>query len=207
MIIYRLICVLFVSLFLLMSCQEKAKETFIQGRVIDYDINTNQVKIIRDANNDMIKPNYNTLPLLTFELPKDIIPKGSEPTDGYRINTDAENGVITVYDPQNNIFKDLKITIVDKVINVQRDDPLVFDKNTKSPVKFPIIEKDKKTITLYSQRQKIYLKFKVDETLFELPEKAWRAGDDIKISTKDNKKITTYTNLTKSDILNFKAQK
>lgn len=195
------------SLLMVVSCQDKPKESFIQGRVIDYDPNMNQIKIIRDANNDISKPDYNTLPLLTFELAKDIIPKGSEPTDGYRINTNAEAGVITVYDPQNNIFKDLKITIVQKIMNVQRDDPLVFDKVTKEPVKFPIIEKGQNTITLYSQRQKIFLKFKVDEKLFELPEKAWRAGDDIKISVQDNKKVIKYTNLTKSDLLNFKTQK
>jgi len=192
---------------LLLACQQKPKETIIQGRVIEYDPNTNYVKIIRDANNDMVKPNYNTLPLMTFELPKEIIPKGSEPTDGYRIALNSDEGIIKVYDPQNNIFKDLKISIIDKKLNIQRDDPLVFDKDKKQSIIFPIINKEKKKIMLYSQRQKIYLIFKVDDSLFSMPEKTWRAGDDVKISVQSDNKITKITNLTKSDLLNFKTQK
>ncbi|MCX8027070.1 MAG: DUF4881 domain-containing protein [Thermodesulfovibrionales bacterium] len=198
---------LMLILTLILGCTQQKTETVIQGRVLDYDAKTQTVNVIKDKNTDVIRPDYNTLPPEQFQIPSSLIPKGFEPLDGYRIKLDIENKKITIFNPDTKSFDVIDIVIVDKKMNVQRDDDMVYDKNKQEMRAFPIIDKNKETITLYSVRQKIYTTFKVDKKYLDLPPKAWRAGDDIKISYTGDKKIIKYTNITKSDLLHFKSQK
>ncbi|MFQ3573225.1 MAG: DUF4881 domain-containing protein [Thermodesulfovibrionales bacterium] len=193
-------------LLIIIGCEQKKAEVVIQGRVLEYDPQTMIVTIIKDKNADAIRPDYNTLPPEQFILPKDVIQKGFEPTDGYRMKLDADKNNITLYNPETKAFEHIDIVVIDKKTNIQRDDNLVYDIKKQEFRMFPIINKDQNTVTLYSVRQKIYITFKVDKKHIDLPAKAWRAGDDIKISYKDDKKVTKFTNITKSDLLHFKSQ-
>lgn len=194
-------------LILTFGCEQKKSEVIIQGRVLDFNPQTSIVTLIKDKNMDAMRPDYNTLPPEQFEIPKGIIPKGFEPNDGYRIKLDTESKKIIVYNPDTKSIEEIDIVIIEKKTNIQRDDKLVYDIQKQELKVFPIINKTNNTITLYSVRQKIYIVFKVDSKYIGLPPKAWRAGDDIKISLSNDKKVTKFYNITKSDLLHFKSPK
>ena len=119
-----------------------------QGRVIAYDKSKGTVTLIQDKEANPGKPNYNTLPPHTYLIPQDPYEMGPEPKAGLRMKLDMDKKIITVFDPATQNFKDIPFTLVDKKEGIGRDNPLVAGKT------FPLIDKEKKTITEYSGRQR-----------------------------------------------------
>ena len=66
--------------------------------------------------------------------------------------------------------------------------------------KFPIVDKDKKAITVYSGRQKLLVTFSVPEEYLALPANTWEAGDEVRIYYKEPGKAARFMNITKTDI-------
>ena len=77
---------------------------------------------------------------------------------------------------------------------MEGDDPLVKGK------KFPMVDKEKKAITLYSKRQKLLTTFSVPDEYFALPDSAWDAGDEVRIYYKEDGKAARLMNISKTDI-------
>jgi hypothetical protein len=77
---------------------------------------------------------------------------------------------------------------------VGRDDPLVKDK------KLPAVDKDKKTITIYSGRQKLYVVVQVGDEFMKYPDAEWDAGDEVRIYYKEDGKALRFMNISKTDI-------
>ena len=196
---YKLIIsiLLIVPLALIAGCEYGKVD---QGRVIKLDRDKGTVTLIRDLRNDSQNPDYSHLPALTYALPKDPHEMGPEPKAGLRMKLDTKKNQIVIYDPAGQNFKTLSYTLIDQKEGVEKTDPLVFDVPTNKAKKFPAVDKDKKTITIYSGRQKIVTTFSLPEEYFNLPESTWDAGDEVRIYYKEEGKSLRFMNVSKTDI-------
>ena len=187
-------------LFLLLGvgCGEQGKVD--QGRVIEFDKIKGIVTLIRDASPDPNNPDYSTLPPLTFALPADPGEMGPDPKAGYRMNLDTKKNQITIFDPLSQALKTIQYLPIDRKEKIAKDDHLVFDKAAKQPRKFPAIDRRKRTISIYSARQKVLTVFSVPEEYFALPDKVWEAGDEVRIYSKEKGKAVRLMNISKTDI-------
>ncbi len=134
---------------MLMGCGELGQVD--QGRVIAYDKAKRTVLVIQDAKAEPGNPDYNTLPPHPYTLPTDPMEMGPEPRAGLRMKLDMNKKVITIFDPETQGFKDIPFQVVEARTGVKRTDPLVAGKN------LPVVDKQAKTVTLYSGRQQLYL--------------------------------------------------
>lgn len=190
--IWHLTLMAALSLTLALGCGEMGKVD--QGRVIAYDPQKGVVTLIQDKKADPGKPDYDTLPPHTYTVPKDPTEMGPEPKAGLRLKLDLDKKLITIFDPETQGFKDIPFEILDKKVGVSKDDPLVKDK------KLPLVDKDKKAITLYSGRQKLYTVIRVPDEYLDRPAYTWDAGDEVRIYYKEPGKALRLMNITKTDI-------
>ena len=178
-------------LVLVWGCGEQGKVE--QGRVIAFDKTKETVTFIVDTKHDTANPDYNGAPL-TFTLPKDPMERGEDPKVGMRMKLDTKTKEIAIYDPASKSIKKINYTLIDQKENVAKDSPLVAGK------KFPLVDKEKKAITVYSGRQKLLVTFSVPEEYLALPENTWEAGDEVRIYYKEPGKAARFMNITKTDI-------
>lgn len=180
------------ALMMIMSCDEMGK--VIQGRTIAYDKENKKVTFIEDKSLEKGKPEYVLLPPVVYTIPEDPNEMGAPPSAGQRMKLDVDNNTITIFDTATQQFKEITYTLIDKKVQVGKDDPLVRDKT------FPIINKYEKSIQIYSKRQKILVTFSLPDEYFSLPDETWVAGDEIRIYYKERGKALRMMNITKTDI-------
>jgi len=176
---------------LLLGCGEQGKVE--QGRVIGFDNAKATVTFIHDVKADPGNPDYSGAPL-TFSLPTDPKDRGEDPKAGMRMKLDAKAKEIVIYDPATKGFKKISYTLIDQKEKVAKDDPLVQGK------KFPMVDRTKKAITIYSGRQKLLSTFSVPDEYLALPDDTWEAGDEVRIYYKEPGKALRFQNITKTDI-------
>jgi len=173
------------------GCGEQGKVD--QGRVIAFDKAKETVTFIIDVKHDTANPDYSGAPV-TFTLPKDPAERGEDPKAGLRMKLDTKTREIVIYDMLTKGMAKINYTLIDQKENVGKDSPLVEGK------KFPIVDKDKKAITVYSGRQKLLVTFSVPEEYLALPANTWEAGDEVRIYYKVPGKAARFMNITKTDI-------
>ncbi|MFA4901277.1 MAG: DUF4881 domain-containing protein [Desulfobaccales bacterium] len=173
------------------GCGEQGKVE--QGRVIGFDKAKETVTLIVDTKHDTANPDYSGAPL-SFALPKDPMERGEDPKVGMRMKLDTNTKEIVIYDPATKSMKNITYTLIDQKEKVAKNSPLVADK------KFPIVDKEKKAITVYSGRQKLLVTFSVPEEYMALPDNTWEAGDEVRIYYKEPGKAARFMNITKTDI-------
>ncbi len=196
-IVIAILCAL--PLLLISGCNKDLGKVD-QGRVIEYDADKKIVTFIRDVKADPGNPEYTQLPPLTYEMPKDRNDiSGAEPKAGYRMKLDTKKSQVIIYDPAAKKFTAIDYKLIDQKDFVEKDNPLVFDAVEKKAKQFPVIDKDKKTITLYSKRQKILTTFTVADEYFALPANVWEAGDEVRVQYKENGKALKFLNITRTD--------
>jgi len=183
---------LVVPLLLVVGCGEYGKVD--QGRVIGYDKEKRVVTLIQDIRAEPGNPDYNTLPPHAYTLPTDPHEVGPEPKAGLRMKLDVDKDDIVIFDTATQTFKTIHFKLVDKKTKVDRKDPLVSGKT------FPIVDREKKTITIYSARQKILETFTVPDEYIGLPDYTWDAGDEVRIYYKEAGKARRFMNISKTDI-------
>jgi len=176
---------------LLLGCGDLGKVD--QGRVIAFDKAKETVTFIADVKHDPANPDYSGAPI-TFALPKDPAERGEDPKFGKRMNLDSKKKEITIYDVASKGFKKISYTLIDEKDGVARDNPLVAGK------KFPAVDKTKKTVTLYSGRQKILITFSLPDEYLALPDDTWEAGDEVRVYFKEPGKALRFMNISKTDI-------
>jgi hypothetical protein len=164
-----------------------------QGRVIAFDKTKETVTFINDVKHDPANPDYSGAPI-TFSLPKDPADRGEDPKAGKRIKLDAKTREIVIYDTGTQSMKKIAYTLIDQKENVGKTSPLVVGK------KFPLVEKDKKAITIYSGRQKLLTTFSLPDEYFALPDDTWEAGDEVRVYYKEPGKALRFMNITRTDI-------
>ena len=186
-------CLLVVlPLVFLFGCAESGKVD--QGRVVAFDKDKKLLTIIRDKKIDTLNPDYTYLPPLTYALPADPEETGPLPKAGGRMKLDAEKNQIVIFDAKSKNLKTIDFKPVEKKTAVEKDDPLVKDK------KFPVVDKQKKTVTIYSSRQKILETIGLADEYFELPDSTWDAGDEVRIYYKEDGKSLRFMNISQTDI-------
>ncbi|HCU69507.1 MAG TPA: DUF4881 domain-containing protein [Desulfomicrobium sp.] len=181
-----------------LGCEEYGKVD--QGRVIAFDKEKATVTVIEDKNMEPSNPDYSILPPHTYTLPTEPIDRGADPKIGLRMKLDVEKKYIKIFNPNTQALEELPITIVDVQKDIAKDHPLVFDKDKNAAKKFPLVDQDKKTITIYSGRQKMLVTFSVPEEYFGMPEYTWEAGDEVRIYWKEKGKALRFMNISKTDI-------
>lgn len=181
-----------------LGCDEYGKVD--QGRVIAFDKDKQTVTVIQDKAMDSQNPDYSILPPHTYSMPVDPAERGADPKVGYRMKLDVDNKFVRIFNPGTQGIEDVVITIVDEQKNIAKDHPLVFDKDAGKAKKFPVIDQDKKTITIYSGRQKMLATFSVPEQYFDFPEQTWDAGDEVRVYYKEEGKALRFMNISKTDI-------
>lgn len=190
--LYRMFLATILPVGLFLGCGEMGKVD--QGRVIEYDKAKGIVTLIQDKKADPGAPDYSTLPPHTYTIPADPREMGPEPKPGKRMKLDVDKREIVIFDSATQNFKTIKFDLVDKKEGVAKDDPLVAGKT------FPIIDKEKRTISVYSGRQKLLVVFSVPEEYFALPPDTWEAGDEVRIYYKEPGKALRLMNITRTDI-------
>ncbi len=176
----------------LFGCAEEGKVD--QGRVVAFDKDKKLVTLIRDKKIDTLNPDYTYLPPQTYTLPEDQAETGPLPKAGSRMKLDTEKNQIIIFDSKAQNFKSIDFKPVEKKTGVEKDDPLVKGK------KFPVVDKQKKTVTIYSSRQKIFETISLSEEYFALPDSTWDAGDEVRIYYKQDGKALRFMNITQTDI-------
>lgn len=176
----------------LFGCAEEGKVD--QGRVVAFDKDKQLVTIIRDKKIDSLNPDYSYLPPLSYTLPSDPMETGPLPKVGARMKLDAEKNQIIIFDAKAQNFKTIDFKPIEKKTGVEKDDPLVKGK------KFPVVDKQKKTVTIYSSRQKILETIGLSDEYFERPDSTWDAGDEVRIYYKQDGKALRFMNITQTDI-------
>ena len=174
-----------------LGCGEMGKVD--QGRVIAFDNAKETVTFVSDVKMDPANPDYSGAPM-TFSLPTEPMDRGEDPKAGKRMKLDAKAREIFIYDTGTQSIKKITYTLIDQKANVGKDDPLVKGK------KFPLVEKDKKAITIYSGRQKLLTTFSLPEEYFALPDDTWEAGDEVRVYYKEPGKCLRFMNITRTDI-------
>ncbi|MDQ7834677.1 MAG: DUF4881 domain-containing protein [Humidesulfovibrio sp.] len=185
-------------LMLLLGCTDYGKVD--QGRVVKFDPATRTMTFIRDKANDTQNPDYTYLPPITYVLPTDPAENGPDPKAGGRMKIDNKKNQITIYDPATQNFKTIDFVMVDFKENIDKNHPLVYDKEADKAKKFPVVDKDKKTVTIYSGRQKTLSVIQLPEEYFAMPESTWDAGDEARVYYKEDGKALRYMNITKTNI-------
>lgn len=185
-------------LLFLFGCSEYGKVD--QGRVVAFDAAKRTFVMIRDKANDAQNPDYTFLPPLTYTLPTDPNETGPEPKAGGRMKLDTKKNQITIFDPKAQNFKTIDYTLIDLQENIDKEHPLVFDKEAGKAKKFPAVDKAKKTITIYSGRQKMLCAFSLPDEYLDLPEATWDAGDEVRVYYKDDGKALRFMNISKTNI-------
>ena len=186
-----LILLTILPLALALGCGEQGKVE--QGRVIAFDKAKETVTFIVDTKHDTANPDYSGAPV-TFALPKEPMERGEDPKAGLRMKLDTKTREIVIYDMLTKGMKKINYTLIDQKENVAKDSPLVAGK------KFPIVDKEKKAITVYSGRQKLLVTFSVPDEYLALPDNTWEAGDEVRIYYKEPGKAARFMNITKTDI-------
>jgi len=190
--------ILLVFPILIIGCEEFGKVD--QGRVVAYDKEKGLCTFIRDTSSDPNNPDYSYLPPIIYEVPKKLSERGPEPKPGLRMKLDTKNRQITIFDPNTQSFKTITYTLVDQKENIEKENPLLFDKGKKQPKKFPFVDRDNKTITIYSQRQKILVTISLTDEYFKLPDYTWDTGDEVRLYYKEEGKALRLMNISQTDI-------
>lgn len=189
---FLLAIMVILPLALLTGCGDYGKVD--QGRVVKFDKEKGLVTLIKDVKAEPQTPDYSELPPHVYEIPKDFHEMGPDPKAGGRMKLDTKNKQIVIFDSATRDFKTIDYTLIDQKENVGKSDPLVADK------KFPIVDREKKTISVYSSRQKILTTFSLPEEYFAMPDSTWDSGDEVRIYYKVDGKAQRLMNISKTDI-------
>lgn len=166
----------------------------VQGRTVDFDEKNMVVTVILDAKQDVRNPDYSILPPVKFKLPEKDYMRGPIPKAGKRVKLDFEKNEIVIFDDATQSFLHVPIEVLEKKTGVRKDDPLVKDK------KFPVIDKEKSTVTIYSARLQTLTTFRVPREYIDRPPITWEAGDEVRIYYREPGKAHKFMNITKTDI-------
>lgn len=167
--------------------------TVDQGRVVAYDDNTKTVTFVQDVKHDQFNPDYSG-EVVTFKMPVDPKEIGPLPKAGHRVLFEIEKGTIDLYDPATKSVSKVPVEFTDVQKGVKTDSPLVKGK------KFPIIDKEKGTVTEYSKRLSSLITFKVPADMLSMPDETWEAGDEVRVYYKEKGQALRFMNVSKTNI-------
>jgi hypothetical protein len=167
-----------------------------QGRVIAYNATKGLVTLIPEAHGqEPSAMKYGVLPAVTIQVPDDPGQMGPAPKAGLLMSVDSQNRKVVVFDPATQSLKSIAFNLVGQRDRVFADDPAV------KGAKFPRIDRDRKTITVYWPEQRQLVTFVVPDEYFGLPADTWAVGDEVRYYYKDPHKALRLMNVTRTGIL------
>lgn len=174
-----------------------ANQKVEQGRVIAFDKQNGIVTIIVDSAPNAALPRYDRFPPVKVKVPVDAKDMGPEPEAGKRLMMDLQNSRIVFYDAASGTIK----TIPCKLLSVQdRIEPGDLPVKGK---KFPVVNREKKVITIYSARLQKLITFSVGDEYLMLPEDTWKSGDNIRYTYTIPGQAIRMMNVSKAEIIKW----
>jgi hypothetical protein len=170
-----------------------AEEKVEQGRVIAFDKQNGVVTIIVDSAPSASLPKYDILPPVKVKVPVDSKDMGPEPEAGKRLMMDSKNNRMVFYDVASGTIKTIPFAVVSVLDKLEPRDPPVKGK------KFPLVDREKKLITIYSAREQKLVTFRVADEYLKLPEDTWKPGDDIRYTYTTPGQAIRMMNVSKAD--------
>ncbi len=183
---------LFATMALLLGCGELGKVE--QGRVINTDTTKKQITLIKDLKHEVGKPVYDQLPPVVYVLPVNPAEMGATPKAGKLMDVNHKAREIVIFDDATQNFKPIKYNPIDEKEGVGLRSPLVAGK------KFPVVDRTKKTVTVYDKRKMLLTTFTLPEEYFALPDNTFGFGDEVRIYAKEPGKATRLMNISETDI-------
>jgi hypothetical protein len=166
-----------------------------QGKTIDYDSEKGLVTLIQDSNYmEPGNPRYDVLPPVTVKVPLDSKQMGPAPEAGKLMRLDSSNKTVVFFNADSQTLSAIQYTLIEQVTKVFENDSRV------AGISFPVVNRQKKTIAVYSPRRRELVVFSVPDEYFSLPDDTWKEGDEIRYYYKDPHQALRLMNITKSEI-------
>jgi len=165
-----------------------------QGRAVAFDKQKGVVTLILDSVPKSDQPKYDVLPPVEVKLPQDPGEIGALPEAGKLLLLDTKNRQLVFFDQGSAAIKTVSYTTIEQYDNVGKDDPRI------AKTKFPVVDRQKKAITIYSRRKKILLKFTVADEYLVLPDDTWKSGDEVRYYYKEPGQALRLMNVSKTDL-------
>ncbi len=166
-----------------------------QGQVVDYNSGSGLVTLISDSNyHDPAHPRFDVLPPVTIRVPEDRGEMGPEPEPGKLLHLDWRNHRAAIFDAARGSIRTISYVVISEQDGVTRADPRV------SKVAYPIVDRDRKTVTSYFPRYRKLLVFSVPSECFDLPDDTWKMGDEVRYYYKDPHSALRLMNVSKTDL-------
>lgn len=156
-----------------------------QGRVIEYHKQQRVISVI---------PDFDVLPPVSVRLPSDPAEMGPEPESGCLLHLDMPNRRAVMFDRAQQRLQVVPFTLLGECTNIGPNDARV----TQS--KLPLIDHSKRTVTIYSLRDRKLLVLIVAEEHLSLPDEMWRFGDVVRYYYKDPQQALRLMNVSKTDV-------
>lgn len=164
-----------------------------QGRCVSFDVKEQVMTIIQDVKHDQQNPEYSG-GAVTFKLPVNPKEMGPAPTPGGRLKLDIEKSEVIIYNPTTKAIENIAVKMLDVQRNIGPNHPMVKGKT------FPVIDKEKCTITEFSARQKILCTFQVSPEQIAFPPAIWEAGNEMRVYFKQPGIALRVMNISKTNI-------
>jgi hypothetical protein len=160
-----------------------------QGRVIAYNKKSGQVTLIRDSTGGKTaEALYDTLPPISVQAPEDPDEMGPEPQAGKLMGVDRKNRLVTIYDGAANQLRTIPYT------------PLEEKHNVAKGTGFPLIDKEKRTISFYWREDHTVVTFSAPDDLLAMPPESWKGGDVVRYYFKDPARALRMMNVSRTDL-------
>lgn len=165
-----------------------------QGRAIAYDKQKGVVTLILDSAPKSDQPKYDVLPPVAVTLPLSPNETGPAPEAGKLLSFDAKTRTVVFFDQVSGSVRTVSYVPVVEQNDVSRNDPRV------AKAKLPMVDRQKKTVTIYSRRKRILLTFAVPDQYLALPDDTWKSGDEIRYYYKQPGQALRLMNVSKTDL-------
>lgn len=163
-----------------------------QGRVVEYDKSRGVMTIVLEADNPRPgEPRY-ALPVREVRIPGIASEMGPAPDPGKLLLLNAKKREIVFYHEQT--LRSLRYSPIAESKGVTSDDDRVAKRQ------LPAIDRQNKTLTLYSPSERMLVTLALTEADVALPDETWKAGDEVRYYYKQPGQAIRLMNVTKTDL-------
>lgn len=146
-----------------------------QGRCVAFNAEAKTLTVVVDTTLDQHNPHYSGK-VDTFKLPELAMDMGPEPKPGDLLMLEIDKNMVLYYDAASKSVKEMPVQFTDIEKNIGSKHPKLKGKT------FPIIDKEKHTITVYSPRLESLVTFKVNDEELAMPAETWVLGDEVRVA-------------------------
>lgn len=166
-----------------------------QGRCVAFDPDAKTLTVVVDTTLDQLNPHYSGK-VDTFTIPSDPRDMGPAPLPGGLLMLEIDKNMVLFYDQATKSVREMPVEYLDIEKGITAKSPKLKGKT------FPIINKEKSTVTVYSPRLEALVTFKVPESAINAPTFDWTLGDEVRIAFRNEKRTQAIRvmNVSKTNI-------